>query len=271
MRLKITHTTTYRYDSPDHYALQQLRMTPKTGEGQVVRNWQTQVTGGRVQTSFTDHHMNHVQLMVVDAGATEVAVTCTGEVDTADRAGVVGRERSFAPLWLFTAPTPMTQPGPALRKLVVRMKPGAAEPALAHLHRLSAEIGAAMRFDPAATVVTTTAEAALAAGHGVCQDHTHVFLAAARLLGVPARYVSGYLRMDGIEDQDATHAWAEAWVEPLGWIGFDVANALSPDARYVRVATGRDYAEAAPIRGLRQGGGNETLTVSLKVQDQTAQ
>ncbi len=271
MRLKITHTTTYRYDSPDHYALQQLRVTPLTGAGQTVRHWQTQVTGGQVQTSYADHHMNHVQLMVVDAGATEVTIISSGEVETEDLAGVVGRGRSFAPLWLFTAPTPMTQPGPAIRKLVARLKQGATEADLAHLHRLSAEIGQAMQFDTAATEATTTAEAALAAGHGVCQDHTHVFIAAARAMGVAARYVSGYLHMDATDDQDATHAWAEAWVEPLGWIGFDVANGICPDARYVRIASGRDYSEAAPVRGMRQGGGNETLTVSLKVQAQTAQ
>lgn len=271
MRLKITHTTTYRYDSPDHYALQQLRLYPKSGAGQTVLHWQTQVTGGQVQMSYDDHHMNQVQLMIVDAGATEVTITSGGEVETEDRAGVVGRGRSFAPLWMFTAPTALTQPGPAIRKLVARLKQGADEADLAHLHRLSLEIGAAMRFDTGATEVTTTAETALAAGHGVCQDHTHVFITAARAMGVPARYVSGYLFMDGIEDQDATHAWAEAWVEPLGWIGFDVANGISPDARYVRIATGRDYTEAAPVRGMRQGGGQETLTVSLKVQSQTAQ
>lgn len=271
MRLKITHTTTYRYDSPDHYALQQLRVTPLSGAGQTVLQWQTQIMGGRVHTQYSDHHMNHVQLMVVDPGATEVTITSAGEVETEDRAGVVGRGRSFAPLWMFIAPTPLTQPGPAIRKLVARLKQDATEADLAYLHRLSAEIGNVMQFDTAATEVTTSAEAALAAGHGVCQDHTQVFIAAARAMGVAARYVSGYLYMDATDDQDATHAWAEAWVEPLGWIGFDVANGISPDARYVRIATGRDYTEAAPVRGMRQGGGNETLTVSLKVQAQTAQ
>lgn len=271
MRLKITHTTTYRYDSPDHYALQQLRLYPKTGAGQTVREWQTTVTGGQIQLRYDDHLMNHVQVLLVDPGATEVVITSAGEVETEDRAGVVGRGRSFAPLWLFTAPTALTQPGPAVRKLVTRLKQGATEADLAHLHRLSAEIGAAMRFDTGATEVTTTAEAALAAGHGVCQDHTHVFISAARAMGVAARYVSGYLYMDGVEDQEATHAWAEAWVEPLGWIGFDIANGISPDDRYVRLATGRDYTEAAPIRGLRQGGGKETMSVTLNVQAQTTQ
>ena len=91
-------------------------------------------------------------------------------------------------------------------------------------------------------------------------------IAAARLLGYPARYVSGYLLMDGQTHQDATHAWCEIWTKGLGWVGFDVSNGISPDARYVRVATGRDYADAAPILGIRHGQGAENLHVSLQVQ-----
>ena len=98
--------------------------------------------------------------------------------------------------------------------------------------------------------VATTAEAALTAGRGVCQDQAHVFIAAARALGIPARYVSGYLLIDGREEQEAGHGWAEGFVDGLGWIGFDVANAICPDDRYVRVASGRDYLDAAPVKGL---------------------
>ena len=105
------------------------------------------------------------------------------------------------------------------------------------------------------------------AGTGVCQDHAHVFVTAARLLGLPARYVSGYLFVeDGQED--ASHAWAEVAVEGLGWVGFDVANQISPDERYVRLAVGLDYREAAPISGVRRGAGGETLEVDVSVTDQ---
>jgi transglutaminase-like putative cysteine protease len=118
------------------------------------------------------------------------------------------------------------------------------------------------------TQVETTAEEALASGAGVCQDHAHVFIAAARAMEVPARYVSGYLMMDDRVDQEATHAWAEAFVEGLGWVGFDVANQISPDPRYVRVATGRDYRDAAPITGVSFGAAMEELHVMLAVEQQ---
>jgi transglutaminase-like putative cysteine protease len=116
--------------------------------------------------------------------------------------------------------------------------------------------------------VDTKAEDALEAGRGVCQDHAHVFIAATRLLGYPARYAGGYLMMNDRVQQDAGHAWAEAHVEGLGWVGFDVSNAISPDARYVRVATGLDYREAAPVSGMRFGAASESLDVSIQVQQQ---
>jgi transglutaminase-like putative cysteine protease len=111
----------------------------------------------------------------------------------------------------------------------------------------------------------------MAAGLGVCQDHAQIFIAAARAMEVPARYVSGYLLMDDRIAQEATHAWAEAWVPGLGWVGFDVSNGISPDPRYVRVATGRDYRDAAPITGISFGPVTEHLIVDLAVEQQTAE
>jgi transglutaminase-like putative cysteine protease len=118
------------------------------------------------------------------------------------------------------------------------------------------------------TDADTPAEQALVTGKGVCQDHAQIFIAASRALGIPARYVSGYLMMDDRVDQDAGHAWAEAHVDGLGWVGFDVSNGICPDARYVRMATGRDYRDAAPIRGIRFGVHEETMHVSLAVEQQ---
>ncbi len=100
----------------------------------------------------------------------------------------------------------------------------------------------------------------------MCQDHAHIFIAAMRHLGHPARYVSGYLMMNDRTQQDATHGWAEAYFDHIGWIGFDVSNGHSPDQRYIRVATGLDYRDAAPVRGMRYGAAQENLVVQLQVQ-----
>lgn len=264
MHLKIRHSTTYRYAEPAAYALQQLRMAPKSSAGQTVRAWKTFVTGGRKEVEFTDQHNNHVELISFDPAVSEVDVVCEGEVDTADTAGVIGQHGGYAPLWYFMRSTAHTRPGPQIRNLVKGLgRDGGDVP---RLHALSAAILEAVAYATGRTDVATQAEQAMEAGHGVCQDHAHVFIAAARLMGFPARYVSGYLLMDDRIEQDAGHAWAEAHVDGLGWVGFDVSNGLSPDERYVRVATGLDFAEAAPISGMALGGGQASMSVSLSVE-----
>ena len=122
---------------------------------------------------------------------------------------------------------------------------------------------------PAPPTATTTAADALARGFGVCQDHAHLFIAAARLIDIPARYVSGYL-WTGVDAQpfDASHAWAEAFVPELGWVGFDPANRICPTENYIRVAVGLDYSAAAPVRGLRRGPAEESLDVEVQVRRQ---
>jgi transglutaminase-like putative cysteine protease len=267
MHLKILHTTTYHFDAPASYGLQQLRLIPKSRSGQTVLRWDMQIEGGRVETEFTDHHQNHVSLVSFDASARSIVLACEGEVETADTAGVIGRHGGFAPLWFFQGATDLTRPGTRLRALVRGLREEEAED-LPRLHALSARIRATMPYEIGVTQAETTAEEALEHGCGVCQDHAHVFVAAARLLGYPARYVSGYLMMDDRVHQDASHAWAEAYVDPLGWVGFDISNGISPDPRYVRVATGRDYREAAPISGLRFGTGGEAMSIDIQVQQQ---
>jgi transglutaminase-like putative cysteine protease len=123
-------------------------------------------------------------------------------------------------------------------------------------------------YRPGTSDTETTAEEALEKKSGVCQDHAHIFVAAARSLGVPARYVSGYLMMEEKVEQAATHAWGEAHIAGLGWVGFDPANNICPDARYVRVASGLCYRDAAPVSGMRIGTPGEKLSVVVKVEDQ---
>jgi transglutaminase-like putative cysteine protease len=139
---------------------------------------------------------------------------------------------------------------------------------VAKLHALSQLISGKVTYMAGTTDSLTTAESALASENGVCQDHAHIFISATRKMGYPARYVSGYLMMNDRVEQDASHAWAEVCVEGLGWVGFDVSNGISPDERYIRIATGLDYRDAAPISGIRHGSGSESMTVSVHVQQQ---
>ncbi|MEC3861079.1 transglutaminase family protein [Mesobacterium sp. TK19101] len=265
MRLKIIHTTRYEFDAPVPYGLQQLRKTPKSYRAQNIINWQTTVTGGIKELEFEDQHRNTVDLISFATGTTELVIRNEGEVELTDTHGVVGPHEGAVPLWLFDRQTPLTRPGKGVRELIKQV---GGDTELDRLHTLSAVIGAAVTYDKGKTETGCTAEEAIELGHGVCQDHAHVFIACARQMGFPARYVSGYLMMDDTVEQDAMHAWVEAYVSALGWVGFDVSNGMSPDRRYVRVATGLDYSEAAPVRGTTLGGAGENLTVSVQVAQQ---
>jgi transglutaminase-like putative cysteine protease len=264
-RLAIRHVTSYSYDAPVSYGLQQLRLTPKSRAGQHVAEWTTQVVGGRVEVAFDDAHANRVQLVSLAEGATEVAVTAQGIVEISDGSGIIGAQGGYMPLWMFLRPTDRTRRGPGTMALAREVR--GVDDQLSQMHALSAAVREAMPYATGTTDVDMTAEEAVSAGTGVCQDHAHVFVTAARLLDRPARYVSGYLKMDDRDDQDATHAWAEAYVDGLGWVAFDVSNGISPDERYVRVATGLDYSDAAPISGLRRGAGLEEMHVTVTVSE----
>ncbi|MEM8951751.1 MAG: transglutaminase family protein [Pseudomonadota bacterium] len=263
MRLKIDHRTDYTYDAPVPYALQQLRLTPKSRAGQEVIEWSIAIEGGRIELDFDDQHNNRVNLVSIDPGNDRITVHCEGEIENNNKTGVIGNHGGFAPLWYFHRTTELTKPGPLLRKLLKEIDDDADVP---RLHALSEAILSRVAYQTGTTESDTSAEEALASGRGVCQDHAHVFVACARLLGFAARYVSGYLFMEDRVLQDASHAWAEAHVDGLGWVGFDVANGISPDESYIRVATGLDYREAAPVSGMRFGNSGEAMNVTLQVQ-----
>ncbi len=267
MRLRISHLTHYSYQAPTPHGLQQLRLTPPSVHGQRVLNWTTEVDGGEKQVRFPDQHANIVELVSLEANRTEISVRSEGDVETTDTAGVFGEHSGHAPLWLYQRSTPLTAPGAGVAKLVQSLG-DQFESEIAKLHALCAHVLATVRYDLGGTDSRTSAEAAISAGVGVCQDHANVFVAAARVMGFPARYVSGYLMMRDRVDQDASHAWAEAHVPSLGWVGFDPSNGISPDECYVRIAVGLDSAEAAPIRGVLMGQPDEKMSVSLQVQQQ---
>lgn len=265
MRLSIHHRTRYAFAEPVVHALQRLRLTPKATQGQTIVSWVMEYENAHSQIEYDDQHFNTVNLVSVEQGTREVVISCRGEVDTEDSAGVIGHHSGHLPLWSFLAQTGLTRPGPKVRALS-RDLACAPDGKLDYLHALSQRIRDVVEYRTGTTGVHTTAEEAVITGNGVCQDHTHIFIGAAREAEIPARYVSGYLMMNDRIDQEATHAWAEAHVNGLGWVGFDVSNGISPDPRYVRVATGRDYRDAAPITGISFGVASGDLQVDVAVE-----
>jgi transglutaminase-like putative cysteine protease len=263
MLLTISHTTSYRYDEPLAYALQRVRVVPMSGPTQKVHSWSLSIEGAREEVRFVDHFANDTRLLSVEGEPHMIEIVASGEVETLDETGIFGMQYGFAPLWLFRRETELTRAGEGVAAFCRELE---GDTELDRLHALIGIIRERVAYETGSTDVATTAEQAIAQGQGVCQDHTHIFMSAARRIGIPARYVSGYLMMDGVEDQVATHAWAEAHVDRLGWVGFDVSNGISPDRRYVRLAVGLDYRDAMPVSGIRTGQGSEELAVHISVQ-----
>lgn len=264
MKLTIKHKTQYDYDTPVAFALQKVRLRPADSKLQTVLSWAVDVEGGKTEAMYGDHYGNHLDLVSAHPGAQKLLITASGTVETQDLAGVLGKVYGRAPLWHFQQSTPLTLAGSRIEQLAEVLQGGGNE--IDNMHNLSGSILEAVPYEAGNTGSETPAEQAIEIGKGVCQDHANIFVSAARQAGYPARYVSGYLMMNDRVEQDASHAWAEVHLQDLGWVGFDVSNGVCPDERYVRLAIGRDAHDAAPISGLRGGQGDETMIVSLQVQ-----
>jgi transglutaminase-like putative cysteine protease len=271
MRLSVQYTTLYRYSEPTRSVIQLLRVTPRSFGAQTVLDWRVDVDCDARLHEGRDGYGNATHMLYVDRPVQRLCISVSGRVLTEDQAGVVRGLPSDLPPQVFTRVTPLTEAGEALDWFAANVAEAGGTP-LERLHRLNREIHGRMGFTPGSTAVETRADEAFVAGHGVCQDFVHIFIAAARRLAVPARYVSGHLfRRDGVHVQEAAHAWAEAWVDDLGWVAFDPANGISTDDAYVRVACGLDYRDAAPLAGARSGGGTEELTVEVEVREARGQ
>jgi transglutaminase-like putative cysteine protease len=265
MRLRIAHTTTYRYEPAASGVIQILRMTPSSHDGQYVAEWQIDVSTDSRLDTHEDAFGNFTHVLTHGSIA-DLTIHCEGLVETHDTGGVLrGTDERFPPS-LFLRPTPLTDLNPAMATFVRELRAEAGGDVLGFLHAVMVHIYEHMTFDEDPTNSATSASEAFALKRGVCQDYAHIFIACARAGGVPARFVSGhFLRSDSMINQQAGHAWAEGHVPDLGWVGFDAANGICVTDAHARVAIGLDYLGAAPVRGTRYGGGNETLTVAVKV------
>ena len=271
MRIRISHATTYRYDAAPTGVIQMLRLTPRNHDGQYVVNWRVDLSEDCLLHQHEDAFGNISHSFTAEGPFRELSVAVEGEVDTQETQSVVSGAIERFPPHLFLRETALTQPDAAIIDFADSARADAGHDQLALLHGLMTALNREMKFDTDPTHSATTAAEAFAGRRGVCQDLTHIFIAAARQLGIPARYVGGHFyRVDGVTVQDAGHAWAEAYVEHLGWVGFDPTNGISITEAHVRVAIGLDYLGAAPVRGTRYGGGGETLKVAVHV-DQARQ
>jgi len=272
MRIRIAHRTAYRYDKPATGVIQMLRLTPRNHDGQYVVHWQIDVSADCRLDQHEDAFGNIRHAFTAEGPFDELVVSVDGEVETRNTDGVVAGAIERFPPTLFLRETPLTRTDDAIAAFATQAREAAGGNGLGLLHLMLERLHREMTFDPDPTHPATTAAEAFAIKRGVCQDLTHIFIAASRQVGIPARYVGGYFhRSDGVIDQDAGHAWAEAFVPDLGWVAFDAANGICATEAHVRVAAGLDYLGAAPVRGTRYGGAGEILSVNVRVEQSRRQ
>lgn len=261
MRIRVDYTTVYDYSTLASDVVQLLRIEPPASAAQHILHWRLDTdTDGHLRRQ-TDVFGNITHMFYADGPVTRLTLHVSGEVDTEETSGLVAGAPEPLPPAVFLRPTKLTTPDPEIRAFAASSR---RDTTLDTLHELNTGLFKTLNFDADATHSHTDAIHAFGLKAGVCQDYSHIFLSAARSLGIPARYVSGHLvRADGLITQPAGHAWAEAWVDCFGWVGFDPTNGISTTEAHLRVAIGLDYLDAAPVRGARRGGGAETLNVTV--------
>lgn len=259
MILTINHETVYRYDSAATHSTQYLRLTPRDGEGQRVLEWRLDLPVPAFAT--TDSHGNVLHVLTLDMPHTEIRIRAVGIVETGEGERASPGRGDPRP---YLRATPLTVASPALAAFADPFRAGATT--LAGVEALAHAVHDHMTFDSGVTSTATTAAEAFALARGVCQDYTHVLLACCRQIGVPARYVSGYVHSSGhaFGDRQASHAWVEAWIGDRWW-GLDPVNRCRANAAHLELAVGMDYHDACPVRGVRRGGGNERMLADVRV------
>ncbi|TDV71956.1 transglutaminase family protein [Pseudomonas sp. LP_7_YM] len=256
MRLSISHETTYHYDDQVRASIQYLRLTPHDSERQQVLSWQLSLP--RPVRAQVDPFGNILHVLTLDEPHEAIVIGARGQVEIDEKREAEHESQSSLPFLRFTR---LTEADEAIRAFAAgQTKKRADRHALIDLMQA---LNQRIVYTPGSTAVDTSAAQAFANGAGVCQDHTHAFLACARSIGVPARYVSGYLYSDSSEHL-ASHAWAEAWIDDA-WYSFDVTNQLSIPERHLKLAVGLDYLDACPVRGMRRGGGCEHMHAKVVV------
>jgi len=265
MQLHIRHETRYFYERPVKYSVQSLHLTPRRDPSQRVLNWNI-IAPGRRQEQI-DAHGNVAHLLIIEQPHREIHILVRGAVETADTESRQD-DGPLSPL-AYLAPTALTAPSDELKAFAQQAALG--KDPRARAEALAEAVFHAVRYKPGTSDVQDSAAVVFMSGEGVCQDHAHVYLAAARTLGIPARYVSGYLYTGETSDA-ASHAWVDVWLgTDLGWHSLDVTHQRPAWGTYCRLAVGRDYLDAAPVRGVRHGGGGETMEAKVLVAESAQQ
>jgi transglutaminase-like putative cysteine protease len=266
MQMHIRHETRYHYERPVKYSVQSLHLTPRRDLSQRALSWNITAPGRRLEQ--IDAYGNISHLLTIEAPHRDIQIVVQGVVETADAEGRQD-DGILSPL-AYLAPTQLTAPNEELKAFAQHALQSIAEPR-ARAQALAEAVFGAVRYKSGTSDVQDSAAVAFKSGEGVCQDHAHVYIASARSIGMPARYVSGYL-YTGDSNDAASHAWVDIWLgAEIGWQSIDVTHKRPAVRTYCRLAVGRDYLDAAPVRGVRHGGGGEKMQANVTVAESAQQ
>lgn len=266
MKVEIVHSTRYRYTGPIAETVMEVRLRPMDGNGQRCLDFTLDVSAGIKPRSYRDGYGNNVHYFNLVRPHTRLSVTSKSVVETGLEREADPGEELVQDFLRYRSPV---KDVPGVRELAGRhpISDPASGPAIEKaLDELTLTISREFTYNRAVTNVYSAVDEVLELRAGVCQDFAHLFIAVARAMGVPARYVSGYIHAPGAATT-ASHAWAEAWVPGQGWIGYDGTHPVRATEHHVRLAVGRDYSDAAPTRGIYIGSATGTMDVSVRTRE----
>lgn len=268
MKLEIVHSTHYQYTGPIAESVMEVRLRPMDGAGQRCLSFALDISSGIKARSYVDGYGNHVHYFNLVRPHTRLHIIGRSKVETGLAPGDDTGEELVQDFLRFRSPVKDVD---GVRELARRHSvadPGSADSVEAALDGLTLAINRDFEYNRAVTNVYSAVDEVLELRAGVCQDFAHLFIAVARAMGVPARYVSGYLHFaDGRGATTASHAWGEAWVPGRGWVGYDATRPIRTSEHHVRLAVGRDYTDAAPTRGIYVGSANSSMKVRVRTHE----
>jgi transglutaminase-like putative cysteine protease len=264
VKLEIVHSTRYRYSGPIAETVMEVRLRPMDGNGQRCLDFNLELSHGVKARTYVDGFGNHVHYFNLVRPHSGLSVVSRSTVETGLGFDAEPGEELVWDFLRFRSPVKDLDGVRELARRHAIADPASPESVERALDELTMTISREFTYDRTVTNVYSSVEEVLALHAGVCQDFAHLFIAAARVMGVPARYVSGYIHFPGEKISTASHAWAEAWVGGRGWIGFDATHPVRTTPHHVRLAVGRDYTDAAPTRGVYVGSATGTMAITVK-------
>src|SRR5438128_8216731 len=265
MKLEIVHSTHYQYTGPIAESVMEVRLRPMDGVGQRCLDFSLELSSGIKPRSYRDGYGNNVHYFNLVKPHTRLSITGRSMVETGLAPDTDQGEELVQDFLRFRSPVKEVAGVRELARSHPIVDPDSSDAVERALDGLTLAISRDFEYNRAVTNVYSAVDEVLELRAGVCQDFAHLFIAVARAMGVPARYVSGYIHDPrGKRVMGASHAWGEAWVPGHGWIGYDATHPIRITENHVRIAVGRDYGDAAPTRGVYVGSATGTMDVKVR-------